>query len=701
MGDHSGKNGIRWRGSSILRAIAWSAGLIVLVWTSQATPQTDGRSTPGDAAGASAPRRRLTQEELRQQRAEQWRREGRASPNTPAAGATAPAAAAPPAPAPASPQAEPPQVEDVRFRGEGGQQQVVIDLTRAAEYRLEQHAPGRWVLELPGAVIPDPLVRTLDVSSFAGLVQAVHSYRNDGRVRVALDVSAEARVVARAVGDRIVLDVGAAAPAGAAVAPSPGVGPSPAVAPPARGTQTVVIQASPSRAAPQVSTLDLDAPGEERRARYTGRRIQDLDVRDLDIRDFLRFLAEAAGVNIVVDNDVEGSVTLRLRDVPWDEALDVVLRANGLAMVRRGHVIRIAKQATLDAELKAVLERREQLYVPPPLETRLIPVSYATAGELSPRAEELLTDRGSVSVDARTNVIIATDERPVLDQIEELVRSLDTQTPQVLIEARIVEATSTYAREVGIQWGGDFISSSATGNPTGLVWPNSIGLAGGATDQSTPTMGLTSIRGGQANPNFAVNLPAAVGTGAGGALGLTLGSVANNANLNIRLSALEDTGTLRIISSPRILTLDNREAHIEQGTLIPYSQISAQGVQTAFQEAKLNLTVTPHVTADGGVLMKIKLTRDEPDFSQTGARGDPTILKREAQTELLVMDGRTAVIGGIYTRNSGLNYSQIPLLGDIPVIGWLFKSRTDSDRRSELLIFITPRIVNRAESIGR
>jgi len=696
MGDHSGKHGIRWRGSSILRAVAWSVGLTVLAWTSEATPRTDGRSAPaGEDVGASTPRRRRTQEELREQRAEQWRRRGWTAPAAP------PAATSSPAPVSASSPTDPPRVEDVRFRGEGDRQQVVIDLTRAADYSLQRVAGGRWVLDLPDVVVPDPLVRTLDVSSFGGPVRAVHTYRGDGRVRVALEASPEARVAARAVADRIVLDVGTGERAGAAVAAPAGIAPSPAGARAEPGAQTVVIQASTSRAAPQVSTLDLDAPGEERRVRYTGRRIQDLDVRDLDIRDFLRFLAEAAGVNIVVDNDVEGSVTLRLRNVPWDEALDVVLRANGLAMVRRGHVIRIAKQETLDAELKALLERREQLYVPPPLETRLIPVSYATANELAPRAEELITDRGSVSVDTRTNVIIATDERPVLDQIEDLVRSLDTQTPQVLIEARIVEATSTYAREVGIQWGGDFVASSATGNPTGLVWPNSVGLAGGATDQATPTMGLTSIRGGQANPNFAVNLPAAVGAGAGGALGLTLGSVANNANLNIRLSALEDTGTLRILSSPRVLTLDNREAHIEQGTLIPYSQISAQGVQTAFQEAKLNLTVTPHVTADGGILMKIKLTRDEPDFSHTGAHGDPTILKREAETELLVMDGRTAVIGGIYTRNSGINYSQVPLLGDIPVLGWLFKSRTDSDRRSELLIFITPRIVNRAESIGR
>jgi type IV pilus assembly protein PilQ len=304
-------------------------------------------------------------------------------------------------------------------------------------------------------------------------------------------------------------------------------------------------------------------------------------------------------------------------------------------------------------------------------------------------------------VDDRTNVIIARDVVVALDQIEALIRNLDTQTPQVLIEGRIVEASSTYAREIGIQWGGDFSASSATGNPTGLAFPSTIGMAGGGTDSSTPTAGLSPVAGGQPNPNFAVNLPASTGTNSGGALGITLGSISNNANLNLRLSALEEEGTLRILSSPKILTLDNREAHIEQGTLIPYSRISAQGIQTSFKEAKLNLTVTPHVTADGSVLLNMKMTRDEPDFNNTGSRGDPTILKREAQTQLLVNDGHTAVIGGIYTRNHGTSYKKVPFFGDIPVLGWLFKKRSDSDRRSEMLIFITPRIVNRAESIGQ
>jgi type IV pilus assembly protein PilQ len=288
-----------------------------------------------------------------------------------------------------------------------------------------------------------------------------------------------------------------------------------------------------------------------------------------------------------------------------------------------------------------------------------------------------------------------------LNQIEELTRSLDTQTPQVLIEARVVEATSRYLRDVGIQWGGDATFSAATGNPTGLVFPSAIGVAGGASDAQTPTGGLSPFNNRVANPNFAVNLPAIVGTGQGGAIGLTFGSINNTVNLAVRLSAAESSGMLRIISSPRILTLDNREARISQGTLIPFSQISAQGVQTTFQEAKLQLLVKPHVTSDGSVAMHVKINRDEPDFNQTSARGDPTILKREAETDLLIMDGHTAVIGGIFTRNTGRNLDQVPLLGDIPVIGLLFQRRRASDTRSELVIFLTPRIVNRAESLGR
>jgi type IV pilus assembly protein PilQ len=433
---------------------------------------------------------------------------------------------------------------------------------------------------------------------------------------------------------------------------------------------------------------------------YTGRRIQ-LDLQNTDIHQVLRLLAEVGEVNIVTADNVSGSVTIKMRNVPWDQALDVVLQSKGLGMVRGGNIIRVAPLPQLEKEREMAIARRKQELQLAPLETRLIPVSYATAEDIQLRAREVLSGRGSIAVDARTNMLIARDVSGTLDQVEELVRSLDTQTPQVLIEARIIEANSNYQRQIGIQWGGDASFSAATGNPTGLAFPSSVGLAGGASDNTTPTAGLSPFQAAVQNPNFAVNLPATVGQGSGGAIGITLGSIDNNFNINLRLSAAESSGQVRILSSPRILTLDNHEARISQGTLIPFSQVSAQGVQTTFQEAKLQLLVQPHVTADGSVSMHVKINRDEPDFNQTSARGDPTILKREAETDLLIMDGHTAVIGGIYTRNTGRNVEQVPFFGDIPLLGLLFQRRTARDNRGELIIFLTPRIVNRAAALGR
>jgi len=443
-----------------------------------------------------------------------------------------------------------------------------------------------------------------------------------------------------------------------------------------------------------LSRLPAQVGGKSTR-RYSGRRI-DLDFKDADIHNILRLLSEVGGVNVVTADNVGGTVTIRMRDVPWDQALDVVLQAKSLGMVRQGNLLRVAPLAQLEQEREAAIARQKQQQQLAPLETRLVPVSYATAQNLQPRVRELLTERGSVSVDDRTNMLIVRDIVGQLDDVEDLVRSLDTQTPQVLIESRIVEASSSYSRDIGIQWGGAAVMSSATGNPTGLRFPSDIGVAGGVPVDGAPTQGLSPFNGSVPNPNYAVNLPAATGAGAGGALGLTMGSLSGAVNLNVRLSAAEAAGSVRIISSPRVLTLDNNEASISQGTLIPFSQVSAQGVNTAFQEAKLELNVTPHVTSDGAVAMDVKITRNEPDFGRTGANGDPTILEREATTQLLVDDGDTAVIGGIYTRNTGRNVDQVPFLGDIPVLGVFFKRRRFREDRNELLIFLTPRIVNRA-----
>lgn len=604
-------------------------------------------------------------------------------------------------------------VEDIRFVHSEDGDRIVIELSGPAAFNDQARSSKRSVLVIRGAALPKKLQRKLNTAAYKGHVTAVSTYpTKDGSVLVDVDHDPTAAGTPLKVGNSIHYWFGTGTPP----ATLSGVGPDgraarkvkhlssePALAPvdAALNTATTVSDEDDEWSSdPDVAGAFIPGttPGQVRR--YTGRRV-DLDLKDADIHNVLRILAEAGRVNIVAADNVTGAVTIRLKNVPWDQALDTILQAKKLGMVRRGNIIRVALMADLNKERELAIARRKSELQLAPIQTRLIPISYATAGDMAAKAQDLLSPRGSVTVDERTNVLIVRDVGGNLNQIEELTRALDTQTPQVLIEARIVEATSRFQRDVGIQWGGDVTFGPATGNATGLVFPSSIGVVGGASDQGTPTAGLSPTEPTVSNPNFVVNLPATVGTGQGGALGLTFGSIDNTVNLNVRLSAAELTGMLRIVSSPRILTLDNHEARINQGTLIPFSQVSAQGVQTVFQEAKLQLLVIPHVTADGSVSMHVKINRDEPDFNQTSARGDPTILKREAETDLLVRDGHTAVIGGIYTRNTGRNIDMVPLLGDIPVLGVLFSRRRQSDTRGELVIFLTPRIVNRAESLGR
>jgi type IV pilus assembly protein PilQ len=627
-----------------------------------------------------------------------------------------PARSAKPGPAAAAP-IHAARVQQVRFRHEQRADTVVVHLEGKPQFSQDSPRAGVSRLVLTGAVVDDEAQRTLDVAAFGGHVRSVSTYgageHGDRRVIVEVERSERSVGIAQLDGSRLTWTFA-----------EPGSLPSSVTGVavdglPARRTRTVAREPELAGIPRVEGTLhegdDYDETASEqaeagaflpgstlgqRRRAYGGRRI-DLDLKDADVHNVLRLLADVGGVNVITADNVKGTVTIRMRNVPWDRALDVVLQSKSLGKTQEGNVIRVAPLADLEKEREMAIARRKQEYQLTPIETRLVPVSYAQAGDVQARAKDLLSPRGSISVDERTNVLIVRDVAGNLNQVEELVRSLDTQTPQVLVEARIVEATSRYLRDIGVQWGGDATFSAATGNPTGLAFPSSVAMAGGASDGSTPTAGLSPFSNSVSNPNFAVNLPAAVGTGQGGAIGFSFGHINSTINMSLRLSAAETSGMIRIISSPRVLTLDNYEANIAQGTLIPFSQVSAMGVQTTFREAKLQLRVRPHVTADGSVAMHVKVNRDEPDFTQTSARGDPTILKREAETELLVMDGHTAVIGGIFTRNTGRNLDQVPFFGDIPLIGLVFQRRRASDARSELVIFITPRIVNRAEALGR
>ncbi|HET6150611.1 MAG TPA: type IV pilus secretin PilQ [Polyangia bacterium] len=472
-----------------------------------------------------------------------------------------------------------------------------------------------------------------------------------------------------------------AAPAGAPP-PAPGAVPAGASAP------TSGVSAGGSLILPQPGRAGMP------RRRYIGRRI-DLDFRGADIHNILRLLSDVGQVNIVTSDDVKGEVTIKMKNVPWDQAMDVILRAKLLGQVREGNLIRVAPLAVLEKEIEQDIARQRAMNDVLPTETRLIGISYADAHAIQDRVRDLLSPRGRVSVDERTNQLIVSDVTRNLSLVEDLVRNLDTQTSQVIIEARIVEATSNFTRQLGVQWGGSGFRDANHANPTGLSFPYNIAAAGGATDTLAPLAGLNGV--GAASPDFAVNLPAAVGTGSGGALGLMLGSINGAFNLNLRLSALETTGQVRILSSPRISTLDNVEASINQGVSIPISIVSAQGIQTVFVEANLGLTVKPHVTHEGTVVMTIHVTRNEPDFVNTGARGDPTIRRKDAKTVMLVQDGETAVIGGIYQRNSGLSYAKVPFFGDLPFIGFFFRNRKENDDREEFLVFITPRIATAAK----
>ncbi|MBT8494265.1 MAG: type IV pilus secretin PilQ, partial [Deltaproteobacteria bacterium] len=458
-----------------------------------------------------------------------------------------------------------------------------------------------------------------------------------------------------------------------------------------------VVASAKSRRAPRTRTISSSAPitqasitGRGRRV-YRGRPI-DLDFKDADIHNLLRLLADVGGVNIVIPDEIKASVTVRLRRVPWDQAMEVILASKGLWYRREGDLIRIAPRKLLDAEDKAEAERRKAMAASEAPEPEIFTLNYANGAQIRAQLAPLLSPKGRIEVDQRTNSLIINDIRAHRRRVIDMVRRLDTQTPQIQIEARIVEARTTFVRQFGIQWGGGGTASTATGNATGLVFPSTVAVRGAADDPAASVNGLNAVP-----TDFAVNMPAAIGAGSGGGLGFSFGSLGGNFNLSLRLSALEDIGTARIVSAPKITTINNVAATISSGVSIPISVVSANGAQTQFVPADLSLQVTPTVSQrDCSISMAVNVSKNEPDFANTGSRGDPSIIRREAQTTIIVADGETSVIGGIYTRNTGRSYSKVPYLAEIPILGLLFKSRRDTDERSEVLVFITPKITNRA-----
>lgn len=402
--------------------------------------------------------------------------------------------------------------------------------------------------------------------------------------------------------------------------------------------------------------------------KFSGRKIS-LDFKDADIRSIFRLIADISKFNLIISDDVSGRVTIRLDDVPWDQAFAIILQSKSLWFEKYGNIVRVAPAKKLQEEKESAAAAEQAAQAVQPLDILFKPVSFAQADTLIKQVGTVLSARGSVDIDSRTNTLIIKDIRENLDKAKKMVDILDTQTPQVSIESRIVEATTTFTRSFGITWGGNTRFTAATGNPTGMYFPNSVAVS-----------------------PFALNFPVDGGF-VNSTANISLGSINNVLDLDVALALGEQKGYSKLISAPKVTVLDNKSATITSGSRIPFiTQTADSGSNVRFENAATTLDVTPHITNDGSILMTLTATRNEPNFAQL-VQGNPLIDQRTATTEVLVKSGNTTVLGGIYATRTGRSINRFPFISSIPIIGALFQNYDKQLSRTELLIFVTPRIV--------
>lgn len=575
-----------------------------------------------------------------------------------------------PAPAPGLAQAEegerPAWVNRLDFVTlEGGRSKVVVGTTAAVRHEAEKESDKKILLKLFNTRIPKFQKRPLITTRFKSAVDRVVPVQTIAMGDTAV-IAIELReaVPFKVKEDGNIYEV--------EFEPSTSVPPGPLPDVKMPEWQQVMKEAE-AEVEREVETGTKAVVG-ERGEVYRGQKIS-LDFQDADIRHVFRILHDISGKNFVIGEDVKGKVTLKLDNVPWDQVLAMITRMNRLGAVEEGDVVRIAPLTVLEAEEKAIEAKveagktaqkaQEELE---PLVTEYISINYSTAADIQAHVNEVKTERGKTSVDTRTNKIIMTDTRSSIEKAKAVVRELDEPTAQVMIEARIVEADANFTRDIGVQWGGSYTRQD-TAEPAARIF-------GGQTYLAT----------GQ---NYAVNLPPGSITSG---LGFTFGRIGSSLfNLDARLLAMETQGKGRTISAPRIMTLDNKAATIKQGTSIPYQKTEEGTTSVEFAEANLELTVTPIITPDNRVNLTIDAKKDAPDWTNA-VGGTPAIDTNQATTELLVNDGETVVIGGILKSTDEWTEQRVPLFGDIPVLGWLFKTKLKTKTKNELLIFITPKI---------
>jgi len=399
--------------------------------------------------------------------------------------------------------------------------------------------------------------------------------------------------------------------------------------------------------------------------KYKGRKVT-LEFADADVRKIFQLLAEVSNKNFVLGDDVSGTISIRLVNVPWDQALDIILDAKGLDKREEGNIIIIKGKGKFKSQAEEEQEIKRQLFKSIELKTETFTINYADIGSIVAQFTALKSERGTIAQDSRTNKVIVKDIPQALDDMRKLLQQLDVPERQVMIEARIVEATSTFTRSLGVNWGVHYRDGSAS-----FAGINSLDTGFGGLTSAPPTSGT--------------------GLSSGSTMGISFGTLTSNVRLDMRLNAAASAGLIKIVSTPKVATINNKTAKITQGQQIPYTSSTSDKIETKFIEAALSLEVTPHINANGTIGMKIDAKNDSPGSSS----GDtaPPINKKQATTEMLLRDGETTVIGGIYVDSDNESDDGVPFLMDIPFIGSLFKTNNKTKTKTELLIFITPRIL--------
>jgi len=562
---------------------------------------------------------------------------GTTSPAAASAAVTAPIAK----PAPVKPMAAGKAIDNIDFRrGEDGAGNVVITLSDPSVGSTIEEQGGKIRVVFAKAELPEALRVRLDVQDFATPVKFVDSTAQAGGASIAIEPTGRYDYLAYQTDNKLTISV------------------------------------------KPLTEEEADKRKTDRFA-YSGEKLS-LNFQDIDVRSVLQLIADFTDLNLVASDTVSGNITLRLQNVPWDQALDLVLKTKGLDKRQVGNVLLVAPADEIAARERQELESQRQIAELAPLRREVVQVNYAKAADIARLFQSVTNnggvaeERGSIAVDDRTNNIIAYQTQERLDELRRIVAQLDIPVRQVMIEARIVEANVDYDKSLGVRWGGNL----GAGNKWSAWGKNG-------------NLDIEDGEDGGQQITWPMNTPFVDMGAVGSTSGIGLGFVTDNAILDLQLSAMEKTGNGEVVSQPKVVTADKETAKILKGSEVPYQEASSSGAtSTSFKEAALSLEVTPQITPDNRIIMEVKVTKDEPDFSQAATTGVPAIRKNEVNAKVLVTDGETIVIGGVFSNTQSKSVDKVPFLGDLPYLGRLFRRDLVQDRKSELLVFITPRIMN-------